>query len=137
MSDFTVLRNGNEADLDRALAWVRGACTSGQEPLVAIIEQAAAAYRTKVVDVPAVPVQPAPNYRIQIEDGAWVGSQYAKRVLAARPAPEYAVVTSDYADMLARDVSALMVEGWELQGGISARYFNDGMSSWAQAMVRK
>ena len=23
MSDFTVLRNGNEADLDRALAWVR------------------------------------------------------------------------------------------------------------------
>ena len=37
----------------------------------------------KVVNVPAIPVQPAPNYRIQIEDGAWVGTLDEWRALIA------------------------------------------------------
>lgn len=113
----------------------------------------------KVVDVPVIPVQPAPNYRIQIEDGALVGTLDEWRALlkrtitpcpvergvvlgdpAAKPAPEYRILREydDFNCLVKRVNAAMQVEGWECQGGVSAIFDPpNSRMCYVQAMVRK
>ena len=100
--------------------------------------------------IPAIPTDEPGCYRIQIEDGAWVGTLDEWRALlelsgkrAGKPKhearkPQYDILASDYDDMLARQVAAAMSEGWECQGGVAIqRNEINGNTYYAQAMVRK
>lgn len=101
--------------------------------------------------IPAVPTDKPGCYRIQIEDGAWVGTLDEWRALlklsgtragkfkpyVRERKPEYGIESSEYDDMLARKIAANMAEGWECQGGVAIHRDDNGNTYYAQAMVRK
>lgn len=100
-------------------------------------------YSTHPQPIPAIPTDEPGCYRIQIEDGAWMGTLDEWRALLelsrTRRSHErgYTLLTSEYADMMEAQVSGALREGWECQGGHQVHYMDDGSSRWSQAMVRE